>query len=364
MPETIISADSHVTEPPNVFIDRIDPKYRDRAPFVVKDDNMGEVYEIPGMKVPIFMGLIAAAGQDPSEMSIMKGRFEDLHPGGWDPNARLAEQDRDGIHAEVIYPTVGMQICNHRDVDYKKACMDAYNLWMAEYCAVHPDRLLGIGQTPLRSPEEGVQDLFKLKELGFKGVMLPGSPTYADYDSPEYDDFWRACIELELPPSFHVLTTRDTSPVRGPRINGFVRIIRANQDIMGVLIFSGVFDRVPELKVVCVEADAGWAPHYAYRMDHAYKRHGEWMSVKKLEKMPSDYFREHIYMTFQDDWIAFQMAEKLNVNRLMWANDFPHSDSTWPWSQELLAEHTKDLSEHAIDRILHDNVAELYNITV
>ena len=102
---------------------------------------------------------------------------------------------------------------------------------------------------------------------------------------------------------------------------------------MGTLIFSGVFDRHPGLKVVCVEADAGWVPHYMYRMDHAYKRHRYWMKAPPLERLPSEYFAEHIYVTFQDDWVAFKTNDLCNVRRLMWASDFPHSDSTWPNSQ-------------------------------
>jgi predicted TIM-barrel fold metal-dependent hydrolase len=238
--------------------------------------------------------------------------------------------------------------------------MDAYNLWMSEFCAAHPDRLFGIGQTAMRTPDEGVRDLERIRELGLKGVMMPGQPVHEDYDSQDYDPVWRAAVELRLPLSFHVLTTRETSPVRGPRLNGFMSVIRANQDVIGTLIFSAVFERHPDLKVVCVEADAGWVPHFMYRMDHAYKRHRHWLPAGKLSLLPSEYFRRNIYTTFQDDWVAFQMTDLVNVERLMWANDFPHSDSTWPWSQELLAEHTKDLTEHECDRILHDNVAELY----
>ena len=116
-------------------------------------------------------------------------------------------------------------------------------------------------------------------------------------------------------------------------------IIRGNQDIIGTLIFGGVFERHPELKVVCVEADAGWVPHYMYRMDHAYKRHRNWLGKGvNLSRLPSEYFADHIYTTFQDDWVAFRSADQMNWRRLMWANDFPHSDSTWPWSQEMLAE--------------------------
>ena len=132
---------------------------------------------------------------------------------------------------------------------------------------------------------------------------------------------------------------------------------------MGTLIFGGVFERHPELKVVCVEADAGWVPHYMYRMDHAYKRHRNWLQPgTTLSKLPSEYFAEHIFVTFQDDWTAFRQADDMNWKRLMWANDFPHSDSTWPWSQEMLATHAAALTVEQRQAVLSTNAADLYGI--
>lgn len=363
MARKIISADSHVTEPPDTYTKRIDPKFRDRAPRIVRHESLGDIFQIDGMKQPIPMGLVAAAGKDAAELATFGVKFEELHRGGWDPDARLADQDRDGVDGEIIYPTVGMALCNHKDIDYKKACMDAYNLWMAEYCAAHPDRLFGIGQTAMRSPAEGIEDLRRIKEFGFKGVMMPGEPGQEDYDSPIYAPFYEAAIDLGLPLSFHILTSRsDHNKVRGPKLNGFLSIIRGCQDIIGMFILGGVFERHPKLKLVCVEADAGWVPHFMYRMDHAFKRHRYWLPAETLSKLPSEYFREHVYVTFQDDWVAFQMKDMCNIRRLMWANDFPHSDSTWPWSQDVLREHTQGLTEQEKDLILHDNVAELYQL--
>jgi len=257
-----------------------------------------------------------------------------------------------------------MVLCNHPDPDYKKACFDAYNLWIAEYCSPHPDRLLGLGQTAMRTPNEGIKDLEKMKEMGLRGVMMPGFPTLEDYDSQIYDEFFEAAISIKMPLSFHILTSREglATPPRGPRANSFMSIIRGNQDIMGMFILGGVFERHPKLKIACVEADAGWVPHFMYRRDHAYDRHRYWLTMAKLSKKPSEYFRENIYTTFQDDWVAFQSAKMLNPRRLMWANDFPHSDSTWPNSQELLLEHSNSLTNDEKDWILHDNVAELYGI--
>ena len=362
MTTPIISADSHITEPAGTYLDHIDPAFRDRAPRMVRDDKAGDVFVVDGMDKPIPLGLVAAAGKPPEEIRINGVLFEDMHRGGWDPKARLAEQDRDGVAAEILYPTVGMVLCNHKDLDYKKACFDAYNRWITAYCESHPTRLLGVGQTAMRTPEEGIRDLEAIRNAGLRGVMLPGHPGVEDYDSPVYDDFWRAAIDLGLPLSFHILTTR-SEHFRGPLMNGFLTIVRGCQDIMGTLVLGGVFERHPMLKVVCVEADAGWVPHYMYRMDHAYKRHRYWLPPgQELSKLPSEYFRENIYVTFQDDWVAFKTAHLVNWHRLMWANDFPHSDSTWPWSQELLAEHRADLTDEQADAILGGNVAQLYDI--
>jgi predicted TIM-barrel fold metal-dependent hydrolase len=359
----IISADSHITEPPGTYVDRIDRAFKHRAPRMVHDATRGDLFVIEGLDKPIPMGLIAGAGKSAEELTMFGARFEDMHRGGWDPHARLADQDRDGVSAEILYPTVGMMLCNHPDFDFKHACFAAYNLWIAEYCGAYPDRLLGIGQTAMRSVEDGIADLESIKALGLRGVMLPGNPAGADYNDARWDPFYEAAVDLHLPLSFHILTSaQDQARTRGPKLNAFMAIIRGCQDILGTFIFGGVFERHPRLRVVSVEADAGWVPHYMYRMDHAYSRHRYWLPSGTLTKMPSEYFREHVYTTFQDDWTAFQVKDLCNIRRLLWANDFPHSDSTWPESQAVLARHAAALTAGERDLILHDNVAELYRI--
>lgn len=358
----IISADSHIIEPPNAYVDRMSGDYADRAPRVIEREGGGELYSIDGMR-PVNLGKVASAGVAPEDMKEF-GMFAELHRSGWDSSMRLADQDRDGVAAEVIYPTIGMLLCNHEDIDYKAACFAAYNDWLAEYCSEDPTRLLGVGQTAMRSPDEGIADLQEIKRLGLRGVMLPGFPGVEDYDSPIYDEFWQATIDLELPPSFHVLTS-PPDRLRGPKMTQFLTIIRGNQDIMAMLVLGGVFERIPQLRVVCAEADAGWVPHFMYRMDHAYERFRTRLKPgQDLTRKPSEWFSECVYATFQDDWTAFTFVDQMNHQRLMWANDFPHSDSTWPHSQQLLAEQTANLSPEQREAILSTNAAELYGIDI
>ncbi len=133
----------------------------------------------------------------------------------------------------------------------------------------------------------------------------------------------------------------------GRRWTASCSIVRGCQDVMAMLVLGGVFERHPNLRVVCVEADAGWVPHFMYRMDHAYKRHRFWLpagpgAVEAAERVLR---REHLRRRSRTTGSAFRHADDMNWRRLMWANDFPHSDSTWPWSQEMLAEHTRRLTD-------------------
>jgi predicted TIM-barrel fold metal-dependent hydrolase len=377
LPFKPISADSHVTEPPNCYVDNIEAKYKDTAPRVVRAADGGDYFVLDGMSAQVNMGGCAAAGIDVRKTGrpINTLTFDDIHRGGFDGKARLADQNRDGVGGEIIYPSVGMLVCNHPNPDYKKACMDAYNRWLQGFQSTAPERIFGVGQIAIRSVKEAVSELEKLKAMGFRGVMMPGEPcTEVDYDDDSFDPLWEAAVALEMPLSFHILTAKSDvktfsgqAPHRGKaKANYLHALIRVNQDIIGMFIWGRVFEKHPKLKLVCVEADAGWAPHFMYRMDHFYHRklaHKQ-MEMDKLSKLPSDYFRENIYLTFQDDFIAFSTADLMNPERLLWASDFPHGDSTWPWSQQLIARQTTNLSDEHKRLILRDNVAELYKLPV
>jgi len=370
-----ISADSHVTEPEEAYA-TIDAGFRDRAPKLVHLPGQGATIVIdpggPGESYCPF-GRIATAGR--TQIQRDDGwAWDELHPGGYDPVARVAEQKADGFAAEVIFPSVGMMLCAHPELDYKKACFDAYNRWIADWCATAPDRLLGMGQTAVRTPAEGIADLVRIKSLGLRGVMLPGFPGEEDWNHEMYDPFWDAVVDLGLPVSFHILTSGEGRRWRGPGMNGFLGIFHSNQDLLGTLIFGGVFDRHPDLRVVCVEADAGWAPHFMFRMDTLYHRHRLWVGKTAvgpgqaqkvhadLERLPSDYFRQNVYLTFQDDEIALRMIDLLNVDRLLWANDHPHSDAIWPTSEATHERFAELVDPSSLDKIVRLNCAELYKI--
>lgn len=365
-----ISADSHVTEPPNCYVDFIEPKYREDAPHIVEEKNGRHVFKIKDMEMTVPLALADGAGYEIEERQKRANtiRFEDTRPSGWDPAARMADQDRDGIAAEIIYATVGMVLCTHPDAAYKSACMQAYNRWLQSFCDGGNGRLFGLAQTAMIDVDSAIEDVRRAKEMGMVGMMMPGNPVYEDYDHADYDALWECAADLSMPICFHILTSQegDIASVfrsqRGHPLNGFLRIIRAVQDVVGVLVLGGVFERHPGLKMVCAEADAGWLPHFMYRMDHGASFNVKGGILPGLSKLPSEYIRSNVWATFQDDWVAFQVKELLDPQQLLWANDFPHTDSTWPNSQALLKKHASDLTEPERQAIMRDNVAALFNL--
>jgi predicted TIM-barrel fold metal-dependent hydrolase len=367
MASPVVSADSHVAEPEEAYRD-IDPAYRDRAPRLVYDEQNGAGLWVDGLPLPVPMAFINAAGRKPEDIA-KPARFEELNPAAYEPRARLAVQKEEGIDAEVIFPSVGMITCRHQDHGYRKALNDAYNRWLAEFCEADPKRLVGLALISLCSVEEGIAELRRAREMGFRGVMFPGNPVVEDYDHPCYDPLWEAAVDLGLPIHFHILTSQsdDLSTIeprasRGPKIGQFMSIIRGVQDILTMLVFSGVFERHPKLKVVCAEADAGWVPHYTYRMDHAYERHRYWLESGVLSMPPSEYFKRNIYLTFQDDYAATHMTKLTATERLMWASDFPHNDGTYPHSQAVIEKLTEGMSAEDRARITGGNVSELFGL--
>jgi predicted TIM-barrel fold metal-dependent hydrolase len=355
--QPLFSADSHVNETEQCY-EEIDPAFRDRRPRAAYDAVDGAQLLVPGLGFEIPSGKLTRAGVDFEDWS-QPQRWEELHPAGHDPSARLLVQDEEGIAGEVIYPSAGMVICQHPDIDYKKACFDAYNRWLEQFCETDPKRLIGIGMAAVRTPEEGVKELEEIKRAGFKGVMLAGDPAFEDYDHPDYNPVWEASIDLGLPVNFHILTGKDSynMPVRGPQGIQQIVTVRGNQNIMMMLIFGGVFRRHPKLKVVCVEADGGWVPHFNFRMDHAWERHRWSLDIGNIQRKPSEYVNECIYATFQDDWSVRHVIDAVNIDRIMWATDFPHGDGTYPRSSEIANEVTEGMTAEQKHAVVYGHAA-------
>lgn len=359
-PLSFISSDSHVIEPADLWTSRIGKKFGERAPRVV-DSSQGELFLFEGMP-PAPVAAFGVAGENPADYKeVVKGGYKGVPSGGWDPVQRLKDQERDGVSGEFIYPSFGMTLYGLKDAELRTACFKAYNDWVAEYCAAAPSRLAGAAMIPLEDVDVACAELERAAGLGLKGGMITGLPSPdRRYDQPLWDPMWAMAERYNMPLSLHVITEQERSGIPQSTLKEYPLMFLAPMRSITDIIFGGALERFPDLKIVLAENDIGWLAHYLQRMDHSYEKYRFLEDGKVIPEPPTYYFKRQIYCTFQDDEVGVLTRHHIGVDRLMWASDFPHSDSTWPQSREVVAREFKGVPENEVRQIVHDNCAKLY----
>jgi predicted TIM-barrel fold metal-dependent hydrolase len=353
--QAVLSADSHVIEPPDVWAARMAPGLRERAPRIERRDE-GDFYTIEGQH-PLSVAGLSAAGKFATGVDA-GGRWEKaVLRGAYDPHARLAEVEEDGIVAEVLYPTVGLGMFAIDDPALRGACFRAYNDWIAEFCAAYPDRLKGVGMVDTEEVGATVAELKRLRELNLVGAMISVLPDSAAYVQPEFDPFWATAAELKLPVSLHVLTNRRARNDPQRTVGEYCTVSVFVQITLVDLIYGGVFVRHPDLKVISVEHGGGWVPYLMQSMDSAW--HSRQASFEPGLKA-SDYFRRNIRLTFMRDNLLIKSRHEVGLDVMMWSTDFPHRASTYPHSREILANMMAGVPAAEQRQIVYDNAAALY----
>jgi predicted TIM-barrel fold metal-dependent hydrolase len=365
----LISADSHVSEPTDLWVERVEKRYRDRAPRLVENpkDPQGAYFYYENCPLhPIGIGL--GAGKSPEELAqfLTRGTYADARPGGWDPAERLKDNELDGVEADVLYTTLGFRIFWLKDAGLQQDCFRVYNDWLAAYCSYAPKQMAGLAMICLYDPKAGAQELERCAKLGLKGAMIWCSPPPEQpYSSTMYDPFWAAAQEMRMPVSLHSVTGmgRESQWDVGDRYMRATILSHEVERSFSVLIFSGVLDRFPELQVVSAENNCGWLPYYLQRMDRTFER-GRYAAGFKIQLKPSEYFRRQMHCTYIDDYVGVANRHFVGVDRMMWSSDYPHQASSWPHSQDVVARDFKDASPEDRFKITRGNVAKLYGLSV
>jgi predicted TIM-barrel fold metal-dependent hydrolase len=366
----MISADTHVVEPADLWVSRLPERLRGRAPHIEsRPDGDHKVTEgSPERRISGAEGGMAITkGAGETITAERQYRYADQRPGAWDPKARIADQDRDGIAAEVVYPG-WLQLFNMPDHELRVACMRVYNDWLAEFCAAVPGRLVGAAQLPLA---KGAMDLAiaearRAREIGLGTVMLPQIADLA-YDQPEYEPLWAALEELGLPVSIHISTGGASPAFKGAAYGTSTNSINTTRSKTGVgsaaieLIWGGVPQRYPKLKFVMTEGGIGWIAFTMRFMDHWWEDH-RYRLQPRLEESPGFYFKRNFWATFEDDRPGILTLPLLNEDHLMWSNDYPHTEGTWPNSVRQIEKDLGDLSEATRRKLICDNAAALYSL--
>ena len=362
----VISSDDHVMEPEDLWTSRIEPKYMERAPQVVSLED-GDFWYCDGLRILGVQGATQTGQRfEGNEKLSFKARFENVRPGAYIPEEHVKDMAIDGVDVSIVYPTCGLGLYGVPDGKLLSRVFQVYNDWIAEYANACPQQLKGVGMINLDDVQEAVRELERCAKIGLVGVMIPVYPPEdRAYDSLEYEPFWAASGGLGIPLSLHVITNRgqnlavDTAKASYvANLDHWVRISLAD------MIFSGVFERHPKLQVGAVEQESGWIPHFLERMDYTYTqraRKDDWHRFKE-DLLPSDYFHRHVFVGFQEDAIGIRDRHIIGVDNLQWGSDYPHTESTFPRSREILEEILADCTEEEKAKITGGNAARVYNL--
>jgi uncharacterized protein len=380
---TLISSDSHLEIKPERWVHRVAEEHRERAPRTVHMSDGGEAFLIEGRPLqPVNLADNRSGRADwrPIGMKV------DDAAGAGGPDQRVQEMDVDGLDAEILFPANQRGYIMWRgiaDDDAYRAIVRGYNDWLAlDYCAYAPERLIGIGVIPSTNLDDALAELEHCAQLGLRAVLLGAFPSSKSYPSPEDDRFWVRAQELTLAVTvhvrFHFPTTEGPSfiyPKGTPDLmrkvgRGLVEHLAQHGQPpakgMTQLVLSGLFDRLPNLRVFFAETRVGWLPFFLESLDLWYERNLGWaedlLGFRPLKRKPSAYIRENIYLSIQYERFAVPNRYYIGVDHMMFASDFPHIECEWPNTRPILDEIYADVPEQERHKIWAGNAASFFKL--
>lgn len=372
----VVSADSHVHEPHDLWSKRIDKKFRDRVPRIEVDDKGRKWFVVEGFRKSIiretprdeqislskFKPVSMEGEQKKRELDPTKGGLHQV-PGSASVE-RYGDMDHDGVDAEVVFPNKGLTNWSSPDSEFQTALCRISNDWAHEVFG-ESTRTYPVACVAPSDVVACVKEIHRIASMGFHAVMMPPI-LQGGYNRPELDQIWGALTETRLPVCFHAGTGKDPRTAAGNGgaiINYVVHAMNTVLEPVVQLCSSGVFDRYPTLNFATIEAGAGWVPFALWAMDHGHEKHAFWVSPQ-LKERPSEYFRRHGHASFQDDPIAVETRKWMGVDTIMWGNDYPHLEGTWPNSEEVAGRIAAETSREEFAKIVGLNAARLFNIDV
>jgi predicted TIM-barrel fold metal-dependent hydrolase len=323
---TIVSADSHVNEPHDLWWSRLPARLRDRAPRRIQQTTDGP------WEIVLDGSRLGWAELDADEAR----RMEESREAEASIDVRLAMLAEERIHAEVVYPTIGLYVWSLADPELGAACCREYNDWIFERLGAGSPRVRLAAMIPTWSVDAAIAEVHRSAARGFAAALLPMVAT-PDWNHRQWAPLWRAIEETGLPAAMHQGTGHDMIWVRGPgaATTNLVATQAVAPRTATLLAASGVLERHPALHVVLVEVNAGWLAWTMHTADEYYVAHAHW-SAPKLAELPSHYLRTQLHATFQRDPVGVANRALTGVACLMWGGDYPHPESTYPRSMDVL----------------------------
>ena len=358
----MISADTHANEPADLWTTRIEAKYRDRVPHV-RIDEKGDRWSVVEGCRPTKIRIAAMVGQD-----------QERNGAGATIQGRAADHKRDGIDAEIIFPNKGLAMWATPDPELAMAQCRVWNDWAWEFYGPHNDTMSPMAALATGDLPGTLAEIERTAKMGFRGLTLPCKPIFGshdvddpNYNLPMYDPMWALIEEVNLPITFHISTGRDpraSKGMGGAVINYVSHSLTPTVEPMANLCASGVLERFPKIQFALIECGIGWVPWALEAMDEAYRKHHFWVRPK-LQGLPSDYFKQHGAAAFQEDPIGLALVEQCGLeNNILWANDYPHHEGTWPHSAEAIERTMGGISDSTRAKALGLNANRMFNFNL
>jgi predicted TIM-barrel fold metal-dependent hydrolase len=366
---TVISVDDHLVEPATMFEGRLPQKLQDRAPKIVVNKSGHEVWEFDG-KTFSQVGQNAVAGRRPETVKVEPFRFDQMRPGCYDVDARVRDMDINGVWASLSFPSMITGFCGRvysqcNDPELGLAVTRAWNDWMHdEWWQPHPDRIIPMGITWLADPEVGAAEIRRNAARGFRAVTLPERPH--DIGLPSiFTDYWapilQACAETDTVVCLHV----GSSGINPPPPDVGMAILPLSATLFGQQsltactewLWSGYPVRIPELKIAMSEGGIGWVAMLLDRLENIVDRSRYGLG---WDERPADVLHRNFWFCTIDDPSTIDTRHTIGVDKIMVEVDYPHGDSTWPDTQQVIKDAWGHIDAKELRMMCSENAAALF----
>jgi predicted TIM-barrel fold metal-dependent hydrolase len=372
----LISSDNHINEPRDLFTSRFPTHLKDKAPRVVRGADGGDGWSIRGEAPKRTYGLEAMAGFDKKDYRVSGLRYEQLRPGNYNGAEHLKDMDIDGIFASVVYPAMGPSFYTHPEKEVAAAGFQAYNDWILDdFQSADPKRLCGLTLAPTELGMEFTEaEIKRVAKKGARAMYIPGNPSVPYNHPTHYEPLWKTANDNNITLCFHRnhggppdKTDWDTLSQDRVSIGGIVTRYFSAVRPFSYLIFAGVFERYPHLKIVGAEVDCGWVPFWVQTLVHHWEIQKSWFPVK-LKHNPAEFIGQNIFTTNVDDYVGYDLIKTglypWLSSMTMFSSDYPHSATIWPNSRQVANKMITGMNPADARKALSDNAVRVFGFSV
>lgn len=367
----LVSVDDHFVEPATIFDDHTPAPFKGRMPKMVKTPEGADAWLMNGRLIRSF-GLNAVVGRRPEELGMEPTGLDQLRKGCYDVHARVDDMNVNGILGSMNFPSfigvAGQNLASlaQEDMELANAIVRAWNDWhIDEWCGAYPERFIPLCVVPVWDGDEAAAEIRRVAKKGCHAVSFPHNPMLTGQPSIHQDywePFWKACADNDVVICIHFADASSAAPSEDTPIDAYIANMQVGLYATATdLTYSHILRKYPNIRFALSEGSIGWVPHMMERIDMVRRQHGAWTRQDFNGKLPSDIFREHVYLCFISDRAGIKLRHDIGLENITYEVDYPHADCLWPKSPEWLWKELEGVPDNEINMITHLNAMRQYH---